>query len=89
MSMLQQYLFERDVSEVEDLWRNVSGGYKYNYNDDNAYDLEQIIIDYPTRVAELLDSYGFNPHTLMEECQIDDMSMYYNYSDNYGKRKYM
>ena len=86
-------VFERDVSEVEDLWRNVSGGdkygYKYNYDDDNAFDLEQIIIDYPTRVAELLDSYGFNPHTLMEECQIDDMSMYYNYSDNYGKRRSM
>ena len=86
-------VFERDVSEVEDLWRNVSGGdkygYKYSYDDDNAFDLEQIIIDYPTRVAELLDSYGFNPHTLMEECQIDDMSMYYNYSDNYVKRKRM
>ena len=86
-------VFERDVTQVEDLWRNVSGGdkygYKYNHNDDNAYDLEQIIIDYPTRVAELLDSYGFNPHTLMEECQIDDMSMYYNYSDNYGKRRSM
>ena len=86
-------VFERDVSEVEDLWRNVSGGdkygYRYNYDDDNSYDLEQIIVDYPTRVAELLDSYGFNPHTLMEECQIDDMSRYYNYTDNYSKRKYM
>ena len=86
-------VFERDVTQVEDLWRNVSGGdkygYRYNYDDDNSYDLEQIIVDYPTRVAELLDSYGFNPHTLMEECQIDDMSRYYNYTDNYSKRKYM
>ena len=86
-------VFERDVTQVEDLWRNVSGGdkygYRYNYDDDNSYDLEQIIVDYPTRVAELLDSYGFNPHTLMEECQIDDMSRYYNYTDNYSKRKYV
>ena len=81
-------VFERDVTQVEDLWRNVSGRYKYNYDNDNSYDLEQIIVDYPTRVAELLDSYGFNPHTLMEECHIDDMSRYYNYSDNYGSSKY-
>ena len=36
----------------------------------------------------LLDQYGFNPHTLMEECHIDDMSRYYNYADNYGNNKY-
>ena len=82
-------VFERDASKVEDLWQhNDKYGYKYNYDDDNTYALEQIIVDYPTRVAELLDQYGFNPHTLMEECQIDDMSRYYNYSDNYGSNKY-
>ena len=82
-------VFERDASKVEDLWqRNDKYGYKYDYDDDNTFALEQIIIDYPTRVAELLDQYGFNPHTLMEECHIDDMSRYYNYSDNYGSSKY-
>ena len=82
-------VFERDASKVEDLWqRNDKYGYKYDYDDDNTFALEQIIIDYPTRVAELLDQYGFNPHTLMEECHIDDMSRYYNYSDNYGSNKY-
>ena len=54
-----------DASKVEDLWRSDKYGYKYNYDDDNSYALEQIIVDYPTRVAELLDQYGFNPHTLM------------------------
>ena len=36
--------------------------------------------------AELLDQYGFTPYSLMEECQIDDMSHYYNYYDSYGAR---
>ena len=82
-------VFERDASKVEDLWqRNDKYGYRYDYDEDNTFALEQIIVDYPTRVAELLDQYGFNPHTLMEECHIDDMSRYYNYADNYGNNKY-
>ena len=80
-------VFERDPSVVEDLWRNKDKyGYNYGKDAENINGLEQLIIDYPTRVAEMLDQYGFTPHQLMEECQIDDMSHFYNYYDNYGAR---
>tara|TARA_R100001510_G_scaffold39323_1_gene35778 strand:- start:1208 stop:2176 length:969 start_codon:yes stop_codon:yes gene_type:complete len=80
-------VFERDPSVVDDLWRGTDKyGYNYGKDDENIDGLERLVIDYPHRVAEMLDQYGFTPQQLMEECQIDDMSHYYNYNDNYAYR---
>ena len=78
-------VFERDPTKVEDTWGYSS---KYSKSDEvNTYQLEELVIDYPHKIAQLLDAYGFTPYSLMEECQIDDMSQYYNYYDNYGSRR--
>ncbi len=80
-------VFERDPSVVDDIWKGTDKyGYNYGKDDENIDSLERLVIDYPTRVAEMLDQYGFTPQQLMEECQIDDMSHYYNYNDNYAYR---
>jgi hypothetical protein len=81
-------VFKRDPSIVEDMYvyRSQSKGYQPTIDEENVCQLESLIIDYPHKVAELLDAYGFTPYSLMEECQIDDMSQYYNYYDSYGAR---
>jgi len=81
-------VFERDPSVVDDLWYGSYARYS-KADDDNLYALEQLIVDYPSRVAEMLDSYGITPAQLMEECHIDDMSRYYTYADPYDKYKYV
>ena len=81
-------VFERDPSVVDDLWQGSYRSYS-KADEDNLFALEQLIVDYPTRVAEMLDSYGITPAQLMEECHIDDMSRYYTYADPYDKYKYV
>jgi len=80
-----QLVFKRDPSIVEDTW-GYSSKYSNKVDEENVCQLESLVIDYPHKVAEMLDQYGFTPHSLMEECQIDDMSQYYNYYDSYGAR---
>ena len=78
-------VFERDPAVVDDKW-----GYSSKYSktdEENVYQLEELIADYPHKIAELLDAYGFTPYSLMEECQIDDMSQFYNYYDSYSHRR--
>jgi len=83
-----QLVFKRDPSVVEDLYkyRGQSKDYQPTIDEENVCQLESLIVDYPHKVAELLDAYGFTSYSLMEECQIDDMSHYYNYYDSYGAR---
>ena len=78
-------VFERNPSVIESNYY-YNSGYSYKADEENVCQLESLIIDYPHRVAEMLDQYGFTPYSLMEECQIDDMSQYYNYYDSYGAR---
>lgn len=78
-------VFERDPAVVDDKW-----GYSSKYSktdEENVYQLEELVADYPHKIAELLDAYGFTPYSLMEECQIDDMSQFYNYYDSYSYRR--
>ena len=84
-----QLVFKRDPSIVDDLYayRGHSKGYQPSIDEENVCQLESLVIDYPHKVAEMLDQYGFTPHSLMEECQIDDMSAYYTYYDNYSSRR--
>lgn len=81
-------VFKRDPSVVEDkyVYRSQAIGYEPVCNEDNIDQLETLVIDYPQKVAEMLDQYGFTPHSLMEECQIDDVKQYYNYYDEYATR---
>lgn len=82
-------VFERDPSVVESLYYGKSSYPIDNTREESDVDgLMDLVIDYPQAVAELLAAYGFTPHSLMEECQIDDMSHYYNYMDNYASRRY-
>lgn len=82
-------VFKRDPSVVESLYYD-----KKHYSIDNTKDkadvdgLMDLVIEYPQAVAEMLREYGWTPMSLMEECQIDDMSHYYNYMDNYATRRY-
>jgi len=82
-------VFKRDPSVVESLYYD-----KKSYTIDNTRDkadvdgLMDLVIEYPQAVAEMLREYGWTPMSLMEECQIDDMSHYYNYMDNYATRRY-
>jgi hypothetical protein len=82
-------VFKRDPSVVESLYYD-----KKSYAIDNTRDkadvdgLMDLVIEYPQAVAEMLREYGWTPMSLMEECQIDDMSHYYNYMDNYATRRY-
>ena len=82
-------VFKRDPSVMESLYYD-----KKSYTIDNTRDkasvdaLMDLVIDYPQAVAEMLSEYGWTPTSLMEECQIDDMSHYYNYMDNYASRRY-
>jgi len=82
-------VFKRDPSVIESLYYN-----KKSYAIDNTRDkadvdgLMDLVIEYPQAVAEMLREYGWTPMSLMEECQIDDMSHYYNYMDNYATRRY-
>ena len=82
-------VFKRDPSVVESLYYD-----KKSYAIDNTKDkadvdgLMDLVIEYPQAVAEMLREYGWTPMSLMEECQIDDMSHYYNYMDNYATRRY-
>jgi hypothetical protein len=82
-------VFKRDPSVIESLYYN-----KGSYPIDNTRDkadvdgLMDIVIEYPQAVAEMLREYGWTPMSLMEECQIDDMSHYYNYLDSYATRRY-
>ncbi len=82
-------VFKRDPSVVESLYYD-----KKYYPIDNTKDkadvdgLMDLVIEYPQAVAEMLREYGWTPMSLMEECQIDDMSHYYNYMDNYATRRY-
>ena len=82
-------VFKRDPSVVESLYYN-KGSYAIDNTKENSDvdALMDLVIDYPQAVAELLSSYGFTPYSLMEECQIDDMSHFYNYMDNYASRRY-
>ena len=82
-------VFKRDPSVIESLYYD-----KKSYTIDNTRDkadvdgLMDLVIEYPQAVAEMLREYGWTPMSLMEECQIDDMSHYYNYMDNYATRRY-
>jgi len=82
-------VFKRDPSVIESLYYD-----KKSYAIDNTKDkadvdgLMDLVIEYPQAVAEMLREYGWTPMSLMEECQIDDMSHYYNYMDNYATRRY-
>ena len=82
-------VFKRDPSVMESLYYD-----KRSYTIDNTKDkadvdaLMDLVIEYPQAVAEMLREYGWTPMSLMEECQIDDMSHYYNYMDNYATRRY-
>ena len=88
-SPLRKLVFKRDPSVVESLYYD-----KKYYPIDNTKDkadvdgLMDLVIEYPQAVAEMLREYGWTPMSLMEECQIDDMSHYYNYMDNYATRRY-
>ena len=81
-------VFKREPSVMESLY------YDKSYPIDNTRDKADIdgvmdlVIDYPQAIAELLCAYGFTPYSLMEECQIDDMSQFSNYMDNYASRRY-
>jgi hypothetical protein len=80
-------VFARDPAVFEDDYRLYSYGSGTSTTDkENVYDLTALVRDYPSAIAELLDQYGFNPYSLMEECQIDDMSQYYSYYDDYATR---
>lgn len=80
----------RDPAVIDDLYDDFGRATRsgVHYDDDNTFELEMLIQDYPQYVAELLSQYGFTPTSLMEECGIEDMATYYNYSDNhlYNKR---
>ena len=84
-------VFKRDPMVIDDKWGDsyINSEVSDSNDEVNTYQLEELVIDYPHRVAEMLNAYGFTPYSLMEECQIDDMSQYYNYYDSYGKRKRM
>ena len=56
-------------------------------DEENIAGIESLILDYPERIAELLDQYGFTPYSLMEECQIDDIPGHYDYFDTYAERR--
>lgn len=81
-------VFKRDPSVVEDkyVYRSQAIGYEPVCNEDNIDQLETLVIDYPHKIAEMLDQYGFTPYSLMEECQIDDMAQYSSYYDEYAAR---
>jgi len=82
-------VFKRDPSVVESLYYDKGSYVIDNTKENSDVDaLMDLVIDYPQAVAELLSSYGFTPYSLMEECQIDDMSHFYNYMDNYASRRY-
>ena len=81
-------VFERDPSFVEDSYPYSSriDGYESVYDEDNIGQLETLVIDHPYKIAEMLEQYGFTPHSLMEECQIDDLKHYSSYYNEYATR---
>ena len=83
-------VFERDASKVEDLYQRMmtSTVTSMIMMMIILLLLSNLSLTTQLELQELLDQYGFTPHSLMEECHIDDMSAYYNYSDNYGNNKY-
>ena len=82
-------VFKRDPAVMESLYYDKKSYAIDNTRENSDVDgLMDLVIDYPQAVAELLAAYGFTPYSLMEECQIDDMSHFYNYMDNYASRRY-
>ena len=80
-------VFKRDPAVMETLYYDRPGSSIKSDADVDA--IMDLVIDYPQAIAEMLKDYGWTPMTLMEECQIDDMSYYYNYMDNYASRRYL
>jgi len=80
-----QLVFKRDPSIVEDTW-GYSSKYSNKVDEENVCQLEQLVIDYPHKIAELLDGYGYTAYGLMEDCDIDDVSAYSSYMDDYTAR---
>lgn len=84
-------VFERDPSEVDDLydWFDYRPVKQVGVraSDDDAEYILAIVREHPEAIAEMLSNYGFSPYDLLEECRIDNY--YYNsYMDNYARRKY-
>ena len=79
-------VFERDPSVTEALYY---GRFQDDFiRTDDIDSLTSLVLEYPEAIAEMLDSYGFTPYDIMEECKIDDMKHYYNYANSSGKNVY-
>lgn len=76
-------VFQRDCTLIEDTWSNYHMG---KGNADNVAAITSLMQDHPEKIAELLDDWGIQYYALMDEADIDDMSVYNDYlntSSNY------
>jgi len=80
-------VFERDPSVVEDLWYTGNYGRVHKPNESNIQAMKDLIQDHPQRIAELLDEWGINYYSLMEEAGVCD-SGYYQEPVNQDKYYY-